>query len=488
MSKKHVLVADDDSEILEIMVKVLGAKYDVNIASDIPHAIELLQKDPLIVISNKQLPDSYSGLYFAEKVREHDAYTPFILLTTKPELEDEEVLTKHRFMSMAIKPIRSQDLCSIVETELGAAKRAKMVETRSVEDYTGPETVLVVDDDRDVRKAIAENMFQNGFRVTTAKDHDTALAKIQTNLQYKVGVVITDKVLGGEDGIGLAKLIKQTYPLIEIVMLTGNAEVGDYSRTKGVVAKIFEKPTSGDVLLDTVNRLLKKRYDEITYSRATGQPAVWGLVGPEGTGKTSTANGLELALPYTRRIINAVTRRKYKGEIDKFDHYFLTPQELAKQADNYMIILNHQGQYDIAYPHNVIENTLARGEDVLITIKNLFLAGELQRFYPEMKTIKINTPSWERVRRIEQRGRGTASLDYAYDQSTVFGKYADFFDFHIDTMPATLAEFTWDVQNHPGGYEMVNEGTLSRLRHMNYLKTIQLVSRIIKDERNRELY
>jgi guanylate kinase len=195
-------------------------------------------------------------------------------------------------------------------------------------------------------------------------------------------------------------------------------------------------------------------------------------------------------MPYTRRIINAVTRKRHKGEIDKYDHFFLTPKQLAEQSDKYMIILNHQGQYDIAYPHDVIERTLSKGDDILITVKNMFLAAEIQRFYPEMKTIKINTPSWERMRRITQRGRGVASLDYVFEQNRTFGQYANFFDFHIDTMPAAMAEFTKYVREHPADkrYEMISEENLHQLRHMSYRQTIQLISRVVRDKRNREHY
>src|SRR5262245_62346985 len=80
--------------------------------------------------------------------------------------------------------------------------------------------ILVVDVDQRIRDLLAQYLFQNGFRVTTAADSATARS---TMAGLVFDVVILDVMMPGENGIELARDLKGTSN-IPICMVTARAE------------------------------------------------------------------------------------------------------------------------------------------------------------------------------------------------------------------------------------------------------------------------
>ena len=64
-------------------------------------------------------------------------------------------------------------------------------------------TVLVVDDDADVRRIIVRELEQAGFRVLTAANGDDALAVLARS-EVEVQLVLCDLLMPGVDGYQLA--------------------------------------------------------------------------------------------------------------------------------------------------------------------------------------------------------------------------------------------------------------------------------------------
>lgn len=110
--------------------------------------------------------------------------------------------------------------------------------------------VVLVDDEREFVDALAERLEMRDFEVSRAYDADAALALVDKG---DVDVVVLDVLMPGKDGITALREIKQTKPLVEVIMLTGNATVPsaieglkmgayDYlmkpSETKDLISKI----------------------------------------------------------------------------------------------------------------------------------------------------------------------------------------------------------------------------------------------------------
>jgi DNA-binding response OmpR family regulator len=85
-------------------------------------------------------------------------------------------------------------------------------------------TILIVDDEPDVREVLEEYLGGHGF---TAIGADSALAARQLAARETVDLALVDIHMPGEDGLSLARHLRERYTGIAIVMLTSAAEVVD---------------------------------------------------------------------------------------------------------------------------------------------------------------------------------------------------------------------------------------------------------------------
>jgi two-component system phosphate regulon response regulator OmpR len=116
--------------------------------------------------------------------------------------------------------------------------------------------ILVVDDDQRIRDLLAQYLFQNGFRVTTAPDAATARS---TMAGLVFDVVILDVMMPGENGLSLARDLKSTSN-VPICMLTARAEPDE--RIEGLevgVDDYIAKPFEPRELLLRLQNILKRR-------------------------------------------------------------------------------------------------------------------------------------------------------------------------------------------------------------------------------------
>ncbi len=83
-------------------------------------------------------------------------------------------------------------------------------------------TVLVVDDERTLARAIKAYLAENGYETEVAHDAESALALLGT---LRPDVVITDVRLPGMNGIELLKKIREFDPAISIVVMTAHGSI-----------------------------------------------------------------------------------------------------------------------------------------------------------------------------------------------------------------------------------------------------------------------
>lgn len=83
--------------------------------------------------------------------------------------------------------------------------------------------ILVIDDEHAFAEILAMRLSKRGFTVKTAADGKTGLQLLEGD--ETIEVVILDISMPGMDGIETMKAIKEKWPLVEIVMLTGQGTV-----------------------------------------------------------------------------------------------------------------------------------------------------------------------------------------------------------------------------------------------------------------------
>jgi DNA-binding NtrC family response regulator len=119
--------------------------------------------------------------------------------------------------------------------------------------------VLLVDDEKNFIDALSQRLEMRDFAVATACNGDEALRLID---EYEYDVIVLDVRMPGEDGIQMLKLLKELKPLIEIIMLTGNATV--QIAIEGMKLGAYDflvKPADTDLLVGKINSAYKLKSD-----------------------------------------------------------------------------------------------------------------------------------------------------------------------------------------------------------------------------------
>ena len=114
--------------------------------------------------------------------------------------------------------------------------------------------ILVVDDEADIRKTIADTLEDEGYRCRAAADTVAALELIE---ERRPQLVILDIWLRetDRDGLELLKILKAQYPEIPVVMISGHGTIETAVKAIKLGAYEFvEKPVQSDRLVLTARR------------------------------------------------------------------------------------------------------------------------------------------------------------------------------------------------------------------------------------------
>ena len=114
--------------------------------------------------------------------------------------------------------------------------------------------ILVVDDEADIRKTIADTLEDEGYRCRSAADTVAALELIEERRPH---LVILDIWLreNDRDGLELLKILKAQYPEIPVVMISGHGTIETAVKAIKLGAYEFvEKPVQSDRLVLTARR------------------------------------------------------------------------------------------------------------------------------------------------------------------------------------------------------------------------------------------
>lgn len=88
-----------------------------------------------------------------------------------------------------------------------------------------PAHIVVVDDEPEIRETVADYLGLHGYRVTPADGGPALRAIIETG-GTEVDIVLLDITMPGEDGLSLARFLRETTE-VGVIMLTASGEVID---------------------------------------------------------------------------------------------------------------------------------------------------------------------------------------------------------------------------------------------------------------------
>lgn len=115
-------------------------------------------------------------------------------------------------------------------------------------------TVLIIDDEQDIRDLISDILVDEGFRCSTAADSDTALKIIS---EKPPTIVLLDIWLQGSnlDGLGVLEILKSKYPHIPVIMISGHGTIETAVNSIKIGAYDYiEKPFNSSKLAIIIKR------------------------------------------------------------------------------------------------------------------------------------------------------------------------------------------------------------------------------------------
>ena len=116
-------------------------------------------------------------------------------------------------------------------------------------------TILVVDDEKDIRFSLTGILEDEGYQVETAASGAEALDNVRQNLP---DLVLLDIWMPGMDGLETLEKLKASFPQVTVVMISGHGTIETAVRTTKLGAFDFiEKPLSLDKVLITVTNALR---------------------------------------------------------------------------------------------------------------------------------------------------------------------------------------------------------------------------------------
>ena len=126
-------------------------------------------------------------------------------------------------------------------------------------------TILVADDEENVRKLVRMNLQAEGYTVLEAVDGQDALDKITAQ---DPDVIVLDVRMPRVDGLGVLRRLQGQGETRRVVMLTGATDEEDYLRGWGAGADDYiSKPFEPEQLLSAVERVLNLSPQELQTQR-----------------------------------------------------------------------------------------------------------------------------------------------------------------------------------------------------------------------------
>jgi DNA-binding response OmpR family regulator len=117
--------------------------------------------------------------------------------------------------------------------------------------------VLLVEDDRSVRRYLEVTLQRSGYRVLTAED---GLQAMKVALTSPIDVVVTDAVMPNLSGQELARFLRSSHKLshLPIVLLTGQENKEAAVTVENLIDAFLYKPVKANELTNCLAGLLQK--------------------------------------------------------------------------------------------------------------------------------------------------------------------------------------------------------------------------------------
>ena len=117
--------------------------------------------------------------------------------------------------------------------------------------------VLLVHDEEQFVETLADRLNMRNLDATTAHNGEDVLPVVK---ELEPDVIVLDLKMPGVDGIEVLKRVKEAYPSVEVIILTGHGSEKDEEAARRLGAFDYvKKPVDLDTLVPRIRNAFKKR-------------------------------------------------------------------------------------------------------------------------------------------------------------------------------------------------------------------------------------
>lgn len=197
-----LLLVEDNEELLELMKRVLGKRYQILTAHNGKQALNIIQKEELdLVVSDVMMP-VMDGIELTQKIKEDKNYwqLPVILLTAKNRDEDKNEGYATGADAYLTKPFKLEDLEIRISTLIANRKkiREKFVKsepselTEETKHYSNPEQVFIMKATEFVKAHLDDPDYD---RDSFAQDMTMSSSSLYNKIKAATGKTIVEFIL-----------------------------------------------------------------------------------------------------------------------------------------------------------------------------------------------------------------------------------------------------------------------------------------------------
>jgi len=243
--KLHILIVDDDQRMTRTLADIFSiAGCQPVEANSGPHALELARTQAFdCVLTDVRMP-GMDGVELHRQLHQILPGLPVILMTA---YASDEIIRKgmgEGVVGVFDKPL---DISSLLSFFTSLARQR---------------SIVIVDDDTDFCKTLGDILQQRSFNVLQITDPHADVDLMTAEAQ----VVLLDMKLNGINGLDLLKQIRQRYPELPVLMVTGYRQEMTAAIQAALEINAFTclyKPLEIPALLQTLANLQLKRLRKV---------------------------------------------------------------------------------------------------------------------------------------------------------------------------------------------------------------------------------
>jgi CheY-like chemotaxis protein len=241
LAVRRVLVVDDDDDFRGLMrTQLTYAGYVVLDARDAESAFQIARTAHPDVITVDLLMPGIDGCTFIDRLRQEEglAHIPIVVVSGAAGAKDTRLPDD---ISVVGKGEAQNRLLSEISLALAGRRGA---------------TIVVAEDDADLRGVLTASLTRNGHRVIAARDGAEALAAIERD---HVDLLVLDLVMPNIDGFEVLARLKEIKngPSIPVVVVSGSDRSTTELQAMRLGANVYlTKPIEAAALTEQVTKLL----------------------------------------------------------------------------------------------------------------------------------------------------------------------------------------------------------------------------------------